>query len=205
MNRNKALDATAAFLDNTARFFRLSRDDYLKLIRDRSPELFALLSAHPDFAGSLCGLEAHGKLKELCAIAMSGNEAARNSLHPDTLLKAIEWQICDRFMKKGQSVTKQSVDRMLGRAVAHALSKQRDAFVAIPCCVVYETTPEPFQIASIQFIPTPSFLARIESDGLTNDVWMTSPHIQSYIDSNPWVALAHVRGLDPKKLFKNLP
>lgn len=192
-----AFDAAAALLNSIAHFHSLSKDEFMELVRRKHPDISASLWAHEEFKGWICGIEGRKRLNELTTIAMERDEGARCSLSHRTIASAVEWQFCDRFIKKQHTVNPKNVDRMLKRAVSHALKKRVDRLVAIPCCVTDDEAPDAFQIAGIDFMRTPAFLSMSRSEGFRDEHgWLDSPVLKRSIDQNPWIAIAPVRGMD---------
>lgn len=190
--------ATAA-LEIVIRFRALSVDDWKARLRNNKSDLLCSLNAHPDFNGWICGQEGRKALGELASIALTRDDAVRLAIHPITVRKAVEWQFCDRFMKKRQPITPDNVDRMLKRAAHHALTKRVDGCIAIPCRVTYDERPENFVVGGIQFVRTSAFLAQIRANGLssTNQQLLEVPAFAEYLDRNPWIALATFHNMDP--------
>lgn len=167
------------------------------MAKAQHPDITATLWAHPEFKGWICGVEGRKRLEELSVIAMERDVVARNSLSRHSVVRAIEWQFCDRFLKKRQPITHKKVDQMLKRAVSYALSKCIDQHIAIPCCVTEDSVPESFQLAGIEFVRTSAFLSRLSFDGFRDESgWLKSSVISESIERNPWIAIATVRGMD---------
>lgn len=199
MHQLSAHALTTAALEAVTRFRTGSLDDLKARAHNNLSDFLCTLNSHPDFKGWTCGEEGRHALDQLASIAMTRDDAARLALHATTVRKAVEWQFCDRFLKKRQPITSDNVDRMLKRAVNHALTKRVDECIAIPCRVTYDERPENFVVGGIQFVRTSAFLAQIRANGLssTNQQLLEVPAFAENLDRNPWVALATFLNMDP--------
>lgn len=199
MRQQSAHELATAALEVVTRFRTRSLDDLKARAHNNPSDFLCSLNAHPDFKGWICGQEGQQALDQLASIAMTRDDAARLALHPITVREAVVWQFCDRFLKKQQPTTPDNVDRMLKRAIHHALTKRVDGCIAIPCRVTYDERPEHFVVGGIQFVRTSAFLAQIRANGLnsTNQQLLEVPAFAVDLDRNPWVALATFQGMDP--------
>lgn len=199
MNQLDAYKSVIEALQAIDHFRHLPIEELLAGLRNRHPDLWFNLWVHPDFKGWHCGREGRQRLDDLTTIALARDESARLTLHPETVSRAIEWQLCDRFLKKQQPITAENVDSMIKRAINHALKKRTDECIAIPCRVTHDAHPSTFEIGDIQFVRTEEFVSQLRSKGLSHDDQQTLeiPDFASSLERNPWVALATFRGMDP--------
>jgi hypothetical protein len=179
-------------------FDRQPVEEMMARARNRSPDLWCSMWAHPDFKARIYGREGAKHLDALVSLARERDTNARFAIHRSTLKSSIEWQFCERFLKKRQQLTPVSSDSMLKRAIAHASRKCRDGCIAVPCRVVHDAEPEAFEIGSVQFVRSKIFFETAQQNGHISSETVNSPIVISNLQTAPWIAVATYRSLDPK-------
>lgn len=134
---------------------------------------------HPSGRGHLiCGLLAYEKFSQIAERHLSGDKSLESKIIRKTLSDAIIRDFVNRFMKRGETIDKSSVSKLLSSASKHIKKKILIKTHYIPCVINEDDAPEEFFIGPVHFLLTKNFLKEHEENFQTERIKRCDEHVK---------------------------